>query len=161
MSSERLPMTRNGLQKMKEELKRLRSVEKPQNIRDIEEARAHGDLSENAEYHAAKERQGQLDAEIRRVEDVIARAEVIDTSRLSGEKILFGAKVELEDVNSGASVEYRIVGEYEADIKQGLLSVASPIARALIGREVGDTVKVQAPGGAREYEVSSVCFDEE
>ncbi|HCF56423.1 MAG TPA: transcription elongation factor GreA, partial [Myxococcales bacterium] len=105
------------------------------------------DLSENAEFHAAKERQGQLEAEIRRIEDVVARAEVIDVSRLSGDRVVFGATVELEDANTGSSMVYRLVGEYEADIKRGLLSVTSPIARALIGREVGDSVMVQAPGG--------------
>jgi transcription elongation factor GreA len=159
MAVDRIPMTRGGLLKLKETLKRLRSVDKPAIIQAIEEARAHGDLSENAEYHAAKERQGQVDAEIRRVEDVIARAEVIDVSRLSGDKVVFGATVELQDDN-GAKVVYRIVGEYEADIKKSLISVSSPIARAMIGREVGDAVKVQAPGGAREYEITGVRFEE-
>jgi len=148
------------LQRLKDELKRLKSVEKPKNIRDIEEARAHGDLSENAEYHAAKERQGHIDAEIRRCEDVIARAEVIDVTKLSGERVVFGATVELEDANNGGAVVYRIVGEYEAALQKGLLSVSSPIARALIGKEIGDTVNVQAPGGAREYEITDVRFEE-
>lgn len=156
---DRIPITRVGQQKLKDELKRLRSVEKPRNIREIEEARAHGDLSENAEYHAAKERQGQLDGEIRRLEDVLARAEVIDVSRLSGDRVVFGATVELAS-ESDTTVVYRIVGEYEADIKQGLLAVTSPIARGLIGREVGDTVKVQAPGGAREFEIVDIRFEE-
>lgn len=159
--SDRVPMTKAGLNRLKETLKRLKSVEKPQNVRDIEEARAHGDLSENAEYHAAKDRQGHLDAEIRRTEDAVARAEVIDVSKLSGDRVVFGATVEIEDADSGAKVVYRIVGEFEADIKRGLLSVTSPIARALIGREVGDTVRVQTPGGVREYEVSDIRFVEE
>ena len=159
--SDRVPMTKVGLNRLKETLKRLKSVDKPAIIVAIEEARAHGDLSENAEYHAAKERQGQIDAEIRRTEDVLARAEVIDVSRLSGDKVVFGATVELEESDSGSKVVYRIVGEYEADIKKGLLSVTSPIARAMIGREVGDSVKVQAPGGLREYEISDVRFVEE
>jgi transcription elongation factor GreA len=160
MSTDRVPMTKPGLQRLKDELKRLKSVEKPKNVKDIEEARAHGDLSENAEYHAAKERQGQIEAEIRRVEDVLARAEVIDVSRLSGDKVVFGATVELEDVDNGGKMVYRIVGEYEADIKKGLISVSSPIARALIGREIGDSVKVQVPGGARELEIADVRFVE-
>ena len=159
MAVDRIPMTRGGLLKLKDTLKRLRSVEKPAIILAIEEARAHGDLSENAEYHAAKDRQGHIDAEIRRVEDVLARADVIDVSKLSGAKVVFGATVELED-DSGSKVVYRIVGEYEADIKKGLLSVSSPIARAMIGREVGDAVRVQAPGGAREYEITDVRFEE-
>ncbi len=159
MAVDRIPMTRGGLVKLKETLKRLRSVEKPAIILAIEEARAHGDLSENAEYHAAKDRQGHIDAEIRHVEDVLARADVIDVSKLSGDKVVFGATVELED-DSGTKVVYRIVGEYEADIKKGLLSVSSPIARAMIGREVGDAVRVQAPGGAREYEITDVRFED-
>jgi transcription elongation factor GreA len=159
MAVDRIPMTRTGLQKLKDTLKRLRSVEKPAIILAIEEARAHGDLSENAEYHAAKERQGQIDAEIRRVEDVLARADVIDVSKLSGDKVVFGATVELQDDN-GSKVVYRIVGEHEADIKKGLLSVSSPIARAMIGREVGDPVRVQAPVGAREFEITDVRFED-
>ena len=159
--SDRVPMTKAGFNRLKETLKRLKSVEKPKNVRDIEEARAHGDLSENAEYHAAKERQGQLDAEIRRTEDAVARAEVIDVSKLSGDKVVFGATVELEESDSGTKVIYRIVGEFEANIKKGMLSVTSPIARAMIGREVGDSVKVQAPGGLREYEIADVRFIEE
>jgi transcription elongation factor GreA len=159
MAVDRIPMTRPGLLKLKDTLKRLRSVEKPAIIQAIEEARAHGDLSENAEYHAAKERQGQIDAEIRRVEDVLARADVIDVSKLSGDKVVFGATVELQDDN-GSKVVYRIVGEHEADIKKGLLSVSSPIARAMIGREVGDPVRVQAPGGAREFEITDVRFED-
>jgi len=159
--SDRVPMTKAGLDRLKETLKRLKSVEKPANVLAIEEARAHGDLSENAEYHAAKDRQGHIDAEIRRTEDVVARAEVIDVSKLSGDKVVFGATVELEESESGNKVVYRLVGEYEADIKKGLLSVTSPIARAMIGREVGDAVKVQAPGGLREYEIVDVRFIEE
>jgi transcription elongation factor GreA len=160
MSVDRFPMTRGGFLKLKEALKRIKSVDKPRNIRDIEEARAHGDLSENAEYHAAKERQGHIDAEQRRLEDILARAEVIDVSKLSGDRVVFGATVELEEADSGARLVYRIVGEHEADIKKGLISVSSPIARAMVGREVGDNVKVQAPGGSREYEISDVRFEE-
>ncbi|MBI5543069.1 MAG: transcription elongation factor GreA [Deltaproteobacteria bacterium] len=161
MSADRVPMTKSGLDRLKENLKRLRSVEKPKIVLAIEEARAHGDLSENAEYHAAKERQGHIEAEIRRTEDALARADVIDVSKLSGDKVVFGATVELEESESGTKVVYRIVGEFEADIKKGRLSVTSPIARAMIGREVGDLVKVQAPGGVREYEIADVRFVEE
>ncbi len=157
--SDRIPMTKPGLQRIKDELKRIKSVDKPQNVRDIEEARAHGDLSENAEYHAAKDKQGHIDAEIRRLEDVVARAEVIDTSKLSGDRVVFGATVELEDAG-GAQVVYRIVGDFEADIKKGLISVSSPIARAMIGREIGDSVKVQAPGGSKEFEIIDVRFED-
>lgn len=158
--SDRVPMTKVGLNRLKETLKRLKSVDKPAIVVAIEEARAHGDLSENAEYHAAKERQGQIEAEIRRTEDVLARAEVIDVSKLSGDKVVFGATVELEESESGNKVVYRIVGEYEADLKKGQISITSPIARAMIGREVGDAVKVQAPGGQREYEIADVRFEE-
>ena len=160
MSTDRVPMTKGGLNRLKETLKRLKSVDKPKVIQDIEEARAHGDLSENAEYHAAKDKQGHIDAEIRHTEDLVARAEVIDVSKLKGDRVVFGATVELEESESGAKVVYRIVGEHEADIKKGLLSVTSPIARAMIGREVGDAVKVQAPGGVREYEIADLRFED-
>ncbi len=161
MAGDRLPMTLGGLNRLKEELKRIKAVDRPQNVRDIETARAHGDLSENAEYHAAKERQGQLDGRMKFIEDAIARAEVIDVSKLSGEQVKFGATVVLQDVDSEQKVRYRIVGELEADLKQGRISVTSPIARAMIGREVGDMVMVQAPGGAREYEILELLWVEE
>ncbi len=161
MAGDRLPMTLGGLNRLKEELKRIKAIDRPQNVRDIETARAHGDLSENAEYHAAKERQGQLDGRMKFIEDAIARAEVIDVSKLSGEQVKFGATVVLQDVDSEQKVRYRIVGELEADLKQGRISVTSPIARAMIGREVGDMVMVQAPGGAREYEILELLWVEE
>ena len=161
MSDSKVPMTKGGLSRLKEELRRLKTVERPKNVRDIEEARAHGDLSENAEYHAAKERQSHIASRIEQIEDFIARAEVIDVSKLSGDRVLFGATVTLSDVDTDMEKTYRIVGEIEADIKKGLISVTSPIARGLIGREVGDSVKVQAPGGAREYEITAVKFIEE
>lgn len=156
--SDRVPMTRSGLQKLKDRLQHLKTVEKVQNVKDIEEARAHGDISENAEFAAAKERQAHIDAEIRRTEDMIARAEVIDVSRLSGDRVLFGATVELEDEDTGSEVVYRIVGEVEADIKKGFISVSSPIARALIGKSVGDSVEVVTPGGGKSYEIINVTF---
>lgn len=158
--SEKIPMTKTGRDRLQEELKRLKSVERPKIVREIEEARAHGDLSENAEYKFAKEKQGHVEGRIQQVEDWLARAEVIDVSRLSGDKVVFGATVRLED-GDGDEKTYRIVGEFEADLKKGLISVTSPIARSLIGKEVGDTVRVQAPGGAREYEVLAVEFAEE
>jgi len=130
-------------------------------VKDIEEARAHGDLSENAEYHAAKERQSHIAGRIAQVEDWMARAEVIDVSKIAGEKVVFGATVTLADVETDKKVTYRIVGELEADLKKGLISVTSPISRGMIGREVGDMVNIQAPGGVREYEITEVKFVEE
>jgi len=154
-------MTLAGVSKLKRELKHLKTVERPKNVRDIEEARAHGDLSENAEYHAAKDRQGQIDGRMRFLEDVLARSEIIDVRKMAGDQVKFGATVTLEDSDSGNEVKYRIVGEFEADLKQRRVSITSPIARALIGREVGDSVQVQAPGGAREYEILTVEFIED
>jgi transcription elongation factor GreA len=157
----RIPMTQAGMLRLKEELKRIKSIDRPKNVRDIEEARGHGDLSENAEYHAAKERQSFLEGRTRLLEDAIARAEVIDVTKLSGDRVSFGATVVLADTEGDAEVRYRIVGELEADIKQGQVSITSPIARALIGREVGEIVIVQAPGGGREYEILDVQFVED
>ncbi len=157
----RIPMTLSGVTRLKEELKRIKSVDRPQNVRDIEEARAHGDLSENAEYHAAKERQGFIDGRMKLLEDTIARSEIIDVRKFSGEQIKFGATVVLSDVDSGAKVKYRIVGDLEADLKVGRISIGSPIARALIGREVGDEVTVQAPGGGKDYEILEVLWIED
>jgi transcription elongation factor GreA len=159
--SEKIPMTRSGKAKLLAELKHLKTVERPKNVRDIEEARSHGDLSENAEYHAAKDRQSHLEGRMQQLEDWIARADVIDVSRLSGDKVVFGATVTVADTETDKQMKYRIVGELEADLKKGLISVTSPIARSLIGKEVGDTVTVQAPGGSREYEVLEVSFLEE
>jgi transcription elongation factor GreA len=158
--SEKIPMTKTGRDRLHEELKRLKSVERPKIVREIEEARAHGDLSENAEYKFAKEKQSHVEGRIQQVEDWLARAEVIDVSRLSGDKVVFGATVRIED-GEGEQKTYRIVGEFEADLKKGLISITSPIARSLIGKEVGDTVRVQAPGGSREYEILAVEFVEE
>ncbi len=161
LTGERIPMTLGGVSRLKEELKRLKTVERPQNVRDIEEARAHGDLSENAEYHAAKERQSFIDGRIKLLEDAISRANVIDVGKLGGDHVKFGATVVLEDADGEAVIRYRIVGELEADLKRGRISVTSPMARALIGREVGDTVTVQAPVGAREYEILQVLWIED
>ena len=159
--SQRVPMTKGGLLRLKEELKRLKNVERPKIVKEIAEARAHGDLSENAEYHAAKEKQGHIEGRIAQVEHWIASAEVIDVTKHAGERVVFGATVSLEDTDSGDQVTYRIVGEIEADLKQGKISVTSPIARALIGRSEGDTVVVRTPGGDKEYEIQTVQFVEE
>jgi transcription elongation factor GreA len=153
-------MTRAGAEAIKRELKRLKSVERRKNVQDISVARDHGDLRENAEYHAAKEKQSHLEGRIQMLEDRLARAEVIDVARLSGDRVVFGATVRLEDGDSGATAQYIIVGETEADLKKARISITSPIARGLIGREVGDTVKIRTPGGEREYEILEVLFVE-
>ena len=159
--SERVPMTKSGLVRLKDELKRLKGVERPKIVKEIAEARAHGDLSENAEYHAAKEKQSHVEGRILQVEHWIASAEVIDVTKHAGDKVIFGATVTLEDSDSGDSVRYRIVGEVEADLKQGKISVTSPIARALIGRMEGDSVTVVTPSGSREYEIQAIAFVED
>jgi len=155
---QRVPMTKEGAEKMREELAYIRGVKKHQIISAIEEARAHGDLSENAEYHAAKEDQGMNEARINMLEDRLARAEVIDPSSMDTDRIVFGAKVKLIDAETEKSVAYQIVGEDEADLSQGKISITSPIARALIGKEEGDEALVRAPGGEREYEIVSVSY---
>jgi transcription elongation factor GreA len=152
-------MTPRGQQKLKDELKRLREVERPKNVRDIEEARAHGDLKENAEYHAAKEKQSFIEGRSREVEAILAQAEVIDPAKLSGTKVVFGATVKLIDTDSGDEVTYAIVGDYEADIKQGRIAVSAPLARAMIGREQGESVTLKTAKGTREYEISQVRFE--
>ncbi len=154
---EKVPMLAFGYNRMQTELYHLKSVERPKIVEDIEEARAHGDLSENAEYHAAKERQGQVEAQIAELEDRLSRAQVIDPTTLSGDKVLFGATVKLIDEDD-KPVTYQIVGAYEADIKEGRISYTSPLGRALIGRNVGDEVEVQTPGGDRYFEIEAVNF---
>ncbi|RPH68393.1 MAG: transcription elongation factor GreA [Myxococcaceae bacterium] len=158
--SSRIPITASGLRRLKEELKQLQTVERGKISKEIEVARAHGDLRENAEYHAAKEKQSHVEGRILSLNDWIARAEVIDVSKLSGDKVVFGATVKLVDAESDKEVTYTLVGELEADIKRRLISVISPLARGLIGKAVGDLVTVQSPGGAREYEVVEVLFVE-
>jgi transcription elongation factor GreA len=153
-------MTKAGAEAIKRELKRLKSVERPKNVQDISTARDHGDLRENAEFHAAKEKQSHLAGRISMLEDRLARAEIIDVSRLSGARVVFGATVRLEDTDSGNKAQYTIVGETEADLKRGRISITSPIARGLIGREVGDSVKIRTPGGEHEYEILEVLFVE-
>jgi len=153
-----IPMTKAGADALKRELKRLKSVDRAKNVHDISVAREHGDLRENAEYHAAKERQSHIEGRIRMLEDRLARAQIIDVARLSGERVVFGATVRLQDTDSDAETQYTIVGETEADLKKGRISNTSPIARGLVGREVGDTVKIRTPGGEREYEILEVVF---
>jgi transcription elongation factor GreA len=159
--AERVPMTQSGLVRLKEELKRLKAVERPRIVKEIAEARAHGDLSENAEYHAAKEKQSHVEGRILQVEHWIASAEVIDVRKHAGDRVIFGATVTLQATDSGDEVRYRIVGELEADLKHGKISVTSPIARALIGRREGDSVTVQTPGGSKEYEIEAIAFVED
>jgi transcription elongation factor GreA len=152
-------MTVTGAQRLKAELHRLKTVERPSVIQALAEARSHGDLSENADYDAAKERQGFIEGRISELENKLANAQVIEPSEIDADgSIMFGATVELEDLSSGLRVAYQIVGDDEADIKHGKISVSSPIARALIGRGEGDTAEVQAPGGPREYEVLAVRY---
>ena len=153
------PMTPRGQQALRDELKRLREVERPKNVRDIEEARAHGDLKENAEYHAAKERQGFIEGRSRDIESILAQAEVIDPAKLSGSKVVFGATVKLSDVDSGDEVTYTVVGDHEADVKAGRIAVSAPLARALIGRERGESVSLKTGKGMREYEIVEVRFE--
>jgi len=152
------PMTQKGRQRLLDDLRRLRSLERPKIVREIEEARAHGDISENAEFHAAKEKQSLIAAQISDIEDTLARAEVIDISKLSGDKIVFGATVTLADVDSGDEVVYQIVGDHEAEPKNGKISVSSPIARSIIGKNVGDEVQVRIPTGTRNFEILDVDF---
>jgi transcription elongation factor GreA len=156
--AERIPMTPRGQKRLRDELKRLREVERPKNVHDIEVARGHGDLSENAEYHAAKERQSFIEGRIRELEGTIALAEVIDPSKLSGSRVVFGATVRLADTDSGEETVYSIVGDNEGDIKEGRIAISAPLARALIGREIGDTVNLRTAKGAREYQIQEVKF---
>jgi transcription elongation factor GreA len=155
----KFPMTPRGQQALRDELKRLREVERPKNVRDIEEARAHGDLKENAEYHAAKERQGFIEGRSRDIESILAQAEVIDPAKLSGSKVVFGATVKLTDVDTGDEVTYTIVGDHEADVKEARIAVSAPLARALIGRERGESVSLKTGKGMREYEIVEVRFE--
>jgi transcription elongation factor GreA len=155
---DKVPMTVTGYAALEEELKRRQQIERPRIIQAIAEARAHGDLSENAEYHAAKEAQGHNEGRIAEIEDRMSRAEVIDVSKLSGSSVMFGATVTLVDEDTEEEKRYQIVGENEADVKSGKVSITSPIARALIGKKIGDTVEVNTPGGGKSYEVVNVAF---
>jgi transcription elongation factor GreA len=150
---DRYPMTPEGHQALTAELKQLQTVERPRVSKEIGIAREHGDLKENAEYHAAKEAQGLMEARIAHLEGMLSRAEVVDTTQLSGTHVKFGARLTVEDVESGAEKSFRIVGAEEADVAKGMISVTSPMARACINHEVGDEVRVNAPGGARNYQI--------
>ncbi|MDB5430648.1 MAG: transcription elongation factor GreA [Caulobacter sp.] len=149
-------MTAEGYHTLDDELKRLKTLERPAVIAAIAEARAHGDLSENAEYHAAKERQGWIEGRIAEIEDKMARAQVIDVSRLSGAQVKFGATVSVVDEDTEGEARYQIVGDHEADVKLGRISLSSPLSRAMIGKEVGDVVEVNTPGGVKAYEILKV-----
>ena len=154
-----IPITKRGAEKLREELRRLKSVDRPAVINAIAEARAQGDISENAEYESAKDRQGFIEGRILEIEGKLSASQVIDPSELdAGGKVVFGSTVELEEEDSGDAVKYQIVGEDEADLMQGLINVSSPIARALIGKEEGDTAEVQAPGGLKRYEIVAVRY---
>lgn len=153
---EKVPMTQSGFVKLQEELRIRQQEERPRIIEAIAEARAHGDLSENAEYHAAKEAQSHNEGRITELEDLTARAEVIDLSKMSGSTVKFGATVKLVDEDTDEKKTYQIVGDQEADVKAGRISISSPIARALIGKEVGDSIEVNAPGGSKAYEIISL-----
>jgi len=154
-----IPITRRGADKLKAELHRLKTVDRPSVIAAISEARAQGDLSENAEYEAAKDRQGFIEGRIKEIESKLAAAQIIDPAAVEGHgKVVFGATVVLEEEDSGGKVKYQIVGEDEADLKHGLINISSPIARALIGKEEGDTAEVQAPGGLKRYEIVAVNY---
>lgn len=157
----RPPLTASGAEVLKAELERLKKVDRPRIVQDIADAREHGDLKENAEYHAAREQQGFCEGRIQELEGVLSNAQIIDVATVGAAnagKVVFGARVELEDVESGETIEYQIVGDIESDIKQGKIAVSSPVARAMIGKEEGDIATVQAPGGIREYEIVEVHY---
>ncbi len=156
---EKVPMTAEGHAALETELQRRQSEERPAIIQMIAEARAHGDLSENAEYHAAKEQQSHNEGRVAELEDLLSRAEIIDVSKLSGDTVKFGARVKLADEDTDEEKTYQIVGDQEADVKEGKISISSPISRALIGKSKGDSVEVAAPGGAKSYEILSVKFN--
>ena len=154
----KIPMTADGFQRLEEELRHLKQSERPAVIRQIAEAREHGDLSENAEYHAARERQSFIEGRVAELEDKIARAEIIDVSKLSGKQVKFGATITVVDEDTDEKNSYQIVGPDEADIREKRLSITSPLARAVIGKKVGDTVEVTTPNGSKSYEIVRVAF---
>jgi len=156
----KIPITPKGYAALQAELERYKKIERPKNIKDIEEARGHGDLKENAEYHAAKERQSHIAGRIRDLEHKLAEAQVIDTSNFSNEKVVFGATVTIRDAQSEKEQRYTLVGQDEGDMKNGRISVQSPVGRALIGKRVGDTFEVKTPAKVVEYEVLNICFEE-
>ena len=155
---DKFPITNEGFEQIEIELKNLKSIERPSIIKSIAEAREHGDLSENAEYHAAKEKQSFIEGRIADLENKISRAEVINTKKLKGNKIIFGATVTLSDMDSNKNIIYQIVGTEEADVENGKISISSPLAKALLGKKIDDTVEVYSPGGSREYEIEDIKF---
>ena len=157
--ADRVPMTPRGYRALRDELKHLKEFERPKNVQDIEEARAHGDLRENAEFHAAKEKQAFIEGRSREIEGLMAMSDVIDPSKLSGTRVVFGATVRLVDTDTATETTYTIVGDYEADIKLNRLAISAPISRALIGREEGDTVVLRSAKGSREYQILRVNFE--
>lgn len=157
--SNKIPMTPDGHQRLTSELKRLKAVERPAVIKAIASAREHGDLSENAEYHAARERQGFIEGRVMELEDKLSRAEVIDIKEMSGSKIMFGAKIKVVDEETDEKTDYQIVGPEEADIQAGLLSIQSPLAQALLGKEAGESVEVATPRGTRYFEILNVAYN--
>lgn len=156
---QRVPVTPEGFLKLQEELERLLKVERPKNIQAIAEARAHGDLSENAEYHAAKERQSFLEGRIQELQGKLSLAEVIDPSKINQSKVAFGAKVKVLDIEADEEYTFTLVGAEEADVKQGKISISSPVARALLGKDIGDTVTIKAPARTMEYEILEISFE--
>ena len=155
---DKFPITNEGFEQIEIELKNLKSIERPSIIKSIAEAREHGDLSENAEYHAAKEKQSFIEGRIADLESKISRAEVINTKKLKGNKIIFGATVTLGDIDSKKNIIYQIVGTEEADVENGKISISSPLAKALLGKKIDDTVEVYSPGGSKEYEIEDIKF---
>ncbi len=153
---DKVPMTREGLERLKQELHDILTVQRPRNIKAIEEARSHGDLSENAEYHAAKERQSFMEAKINELEMAISRSEVIEIDKGQTEKIVFGTTVELRNIANNQNVKYQLVGPYESDPESGRISVTSPLGKALIGKEEGDDIKIKTPGGVQEFEILEI-----
>lgn len=156
---QRVPMTPEGYKAMQTELEKLLKVERPKNVQDIAEARAHGDLSENAEYHAAKERQSFIEGRVRELQDKVARAQVIDSTQVNHEKVAFGAKVTVLDLASDIEYDFRIVGSEEADLKKGSISLTSPVGKALMGKTIGDTALIQAPAKTIEYEIMGIVYE--
>ena len=156
---DKIPITRTGFEKLKKDLKHLKNVEVPQNVRDIEEARAHGDISENAEYEAAKERQAFIQGKIQEINNNLAGAIIIDTEDLTDERVVFGTTVTIEDLTTEEVTKYHLVGPFESDINENKISVTSPIGKALIGKEIGDEVRFSTPGGVREIEVVDISIE--
>jgi transcription elongation factor GreA len=158
MSTEKIPMTPEGHAALEREAKHLKTIERPQIIKAIAEAREHGDLSENAEYHAAKEQQGMTEARVKELENTLSRAQIIDISKMQGDKIKFGATVTIVDEDTEEEIRYQLVGDFESDASNGRISISSPVARALMGKEVGDSAEVATPGGGRSFEILKIEY---